>query len=151
MAFLVVPELSTEVWCFWRSVPSELSESWSIPCRGRGLRGEEKGPPWTAGGLSGDCAPPVRSGPLPPSTCSWMTAGSSSLSALSLLWLSLSALNGICSGQSSWAHLSVMRGLRMPISSRDTRRVALPTRDTEQQATFKQGAETATLSSDDHA
>lgn len=138
MAFLVAQELSTEVRCSLGHASPEPSEARSIPCGGPGLGTEEGRPPWAPGGLDGDGAPPLPSGTLPRLACSSVTAGSSSCSApLSCVWLSPSALKGICSGRSSWAHLGVARGMRMPVSSRATQRVTLPTRDTELQAICK--------------
>lgn len=102
-------------------VSSKLSEAPSIPAEG-------EWPPWTPRGLNADAAPPVPSGPLPSS------AG-----------FSPSALNGICSGRLSWPLLSVVRRTRMPISSRATQTVTLPTRVTELRAMLKQGADSSAL------
>lgn len=124
MAFLVAQELSGEV-------SSKLSEAPSIPAEG-------EWPPWTPRGLNADAAPPVPSRPLPLSAGFSVTAGSSSCPALlSSLWLSPWALNRICPGRLSWARLSVVRRTRMPISSRATQRVTLPTRVTELRAILK--------------
>lgn len=95
---------------------------------GRGASVGPHGPKWslcTLGAFGGRLARLSRSS---------VTAGSAPCSALlSVLWLSPSARNWICPGQSSWAHLGVVRGMRMPISSRATRRVTLPTREADLQ------------------